>query len=150
MGDLLNTVDRSVDILLIEDNHGDIDLIIECLEEINLKNQLYAFREGESALAFLRQKNQYLNPPRPDLILLDLNLPAVDGREVLSEIKTDPNLKHIPVIVFTSSASEQDIRRCYDLHANSYIVKPSDIDQYIKTLKSICEYWFETVSRSVI
>jgi CheY-like chemotaxis protein len=137
---------QAIDILLIEDNRGDIDLILECLEEVQLNNHLHAFREGAAALAFLRKEQGYLDSPQPNLILLDLNLPALDGREILAEIKTDPSLKHIPVVVFTSSASQQDIRGCYALHANSYIVKPSNIDQYLQTIQSICDYWFTTVS----
>jgi CheY-like chemotaxis protein len=136
----------SLNILLIEDNCGDIDLLTECLAEVQPHNCLHTFRAGQPALDFLRQGKIEGSPPKPDLVLLDLNLPILGGKEILAQIKTDPDLRHIPVVVFTSSSSDQDIKQCYQLHANSYIVKPNTLEQYLKIVESICDYWCGTVT----
>ena len=132
----------SIDILLVEDNAGDIFLIRNALAGWSTQCNLYTVVDGEEAIRFLRQKGEYANSPQPQLILLDLNLPKKDGREVLAEIKTDPKLKHIPIIVMTASASEQDILRSYQLYANCYITKPSDLNRYTETLQAIESFWF--------
>jgi len=135
-----------VEILLVEDNPGDVRLTREAWKEGKLRNNLHVAEDGVEALAFLRKQGRHAGAARPDLILLDLNLPRKDGREVLAEIKQDPNLKHIPVVILTTSKAEQDILRTYDLHANCYIAKPLDMDQFIRVVKSIEEFWLETVT----
>ena len=135
-----------VEILLVEDNPGDVRLTREAWKEGKLRNNLHVAEDGVEALAFLRQQGRHGGAVRPDLILLDLNLPRKDGREVLAEIKQDPNLKHIPVVILTTSKAEQDILKTYDLHANCYITKPLDMDQFIRVVKSIEEFWLETVT----
>jgi chemotaxis family two-component system response regulator Rcp1 len=129
-----------IEILLVEDNPADVRLTQEALREGKVKNNLRVARDGEEALAYLRTTTV-----RPDLILLDLNLPRRDGREVLQEIKNDPKLKTIPVVVLTTSAAEIDIVRTYELHANCYITKPVDLDQFIKVVKSIDDFWLTIV-----
>ena len=129
-----------IEILLVEDNPADVRLTQEALREGKVKNNLKVARDGEEALSYLRTTTT-----RPDLILLDLNLPRRDGREVLAEIKTDPKLKTIPVVVLTTSAAEIDIVRTYELHANCYITKPVDLDQFIKVVKSIDDFWLTIV-----
>ncbi len=136
---------HQIDILLVEDNPGDVRLTIEALKEAKLLNTIKHVSDGVEAVAYLRQQGQYANSPRPDLILLDLNLPKKDGREVLSEIKNDPNLKRIPVVILTTSRAEEDILKAYNLHANCYITKPVDLDQFIKVAKSIDNFWFTMV-----
>ena len=131
----------SIDILLVEDNAGDVFLIRNALADWSTHCNLYPVEDGEAAIKFLQQKGEYVNSPRPQLILLDLNLPKKDGREVLAEVKADPKLKHIPVIVMTASASEQDILRSYQLYANCYITKPSDLNRYNETLQAIETFW---------
>ena len=135
----------SVEILLVEDNPGDVRLTIEALKESKLYNNLNIVGDGVEAIAYLRREGQYAQSPRPDLILLDLNLPREDGREVLSEIKADATLKRIPVVVLTTSAAEQDILRTYELHANCYITKPVDLEQFIMIVQNIQEFWFSIV-----
>jgi CheY-like chemotaxis protein len=135
-----------VEILLVEDNPGDVRLTREAWKEGKLRNNLHVAEDGVEALAFLRRQGRHGDAARPDLILLDLNLPRKDGREVLAEIKQDPNLKHIPVVILTTSKAEQDILKTYDLHANCYITKPLDMDQFIRVVKSIEEFWLETVT----
>lgn len=135
----------SVEILLVEDNPGDVRLTIEALKESKVCNNLNVVSDGMEAMAYLRREGQYANAPRPDLILLDLNLPGKDGREVLSEIKADEDLKCIPVVVLTTSAAEQDILRTYRLHANCYITKPVDLDQFIMIVQNIQDFWFSIV-----
>jgi CheY-like chemotaxis protein len=141
----MNLRSRPVEILLVEDNPGDVRLTREGLREGKVHNNLSLAPDGVEALAFLRREGKYHDAPRPDLILLDLNLPKVDGREVLESIKADPNLRNIPVVVLTSSQAEQDILRGYDLHANCYITKPVDLDQFIGVVKSIEDFWFTIV-----
>jgi chemotaxis family two-component system response regulator Rcp1 len=130
-----------IEILLVEDNPADVRLTQEALREGKVKNNLSVARDGEEALAFLRREGA----PRPDLILLDLNLPRRDGREVLKEIKDDPQLRMIPVVVLTTSAAEGDILKSYSLHANCYITKPVDLDQFITVVKSIDDFWLTIV-----
>lgn len=131
--------------LLVEDNPGDVRLTREALKESKLRNHLSVVGDGEEALAFLRRQPPYENAPRPDVILLDLNLPKKSGREVLAEIKADPDLKRIPVVVITSSEAEQDIVASYDLHVNCYVTKPVDLDQFIKVVRSVSEFWLTIV-----
>jgi two-component system, chemotaxis family, response regulator Rcp1 len=136
---------RPVEILLVEDNPGDVRLTKEALKEGKVRNNLHAVDDGVKALAFLRREKPYENAARPDLVLLDLNLPRKGGREVLEEIKRDSLLRHIPVVILTSSEAEQDIVRAYELHANCYITKPVDLDQFITVVKSIEDFWFSIV-----
>ena len=139
------TPSRPVEILLVEDNPGDVRLTREALLEGKVRNNLSVVQDGVEALAFVRREPPYAAAPRPDLILLDLNLPRKDGREVLQEIKGDPALRHIPVVVLTSSQAEQDILRAYDLHANCYVTKPVDFDQFIHVVHTIEDFWFSIV-----
>jgi chemotaxis family two-component system response regulator Rcp1 len=134
-----------IDILLVEDNPGDVRLTVEALKEGKVRNRLSVVEDGVEALAFLRQEGKYADAPRPDVILLDLNLPRKDGRAVLAEIKADESLRRIPVVVLTTSSSEQDILRSYDLHANCYITKPVDLEQFIEVVKGIEEFWLTIV-----
>lgn len=136
---------KSIDILLVEDNPGDVRLTQEALKEGKVLNKLHVAKDGVEALAFLRQQGRYANAIRPGLILLDLNLPKKDGREVLAEIKTDPEFRRIPVVVLTTSEAEQDIMQAYNLHANSYITKPVDLDQFVSVVASIEEFWLTVV-----
>ena len=136
---------KPVEILLVEDNEGDVGLIEEVLEETKIRRHLYVAEDGEEAMLFLRKEGKFLNVSRPDIILLDLNLPLKDGREVLKEIKEDDDLKRIPVVVLTTSKAEEDVLKSYDLHANSYITKPVDFDQFIKVIKSIEDFWLDVV-----
>jgi CheY-like chemotaxis protein len=136
---------KPVEILLVEDNPGDVDLTREALEIGKLSNTLHVVSDGEAAMAFLRREGQYAKAPRPDLVLLDLNLPRKNGREVLAEIKSDANLKRIPVVILTTSKAEEDILKTYNLHANCYVTKPMDLDQFIKVVKAIEEFWLTIV-----
>lgn len=136
---------KRIDILLAEDNPGDIELAREALNGHKLRNNLFVVEDGEKALEFLRKQGEYKDVPLPDLILLDLNLPKVDGREVLAEIKQDPGLKRIPVVVLTSSQAEKDIIESYDLHANCYITKPLDFEHFIQVVESIESFWLSIV-----
>jgi two-component system, chemotaxis family, response regulator Rcp1 len=136
---------RPVHILLVEDNPGDVRLTIEALKEAKVLNQLTVVKDGIEALSLLRRQGQYARATRPDLILLDLNLPKKDGREVLAEIKADDNLKHIPVVILTTSQDEQDVLKSYNLYANCYITKPVDLDQFITVVKSIEDFWLGIV-----
>ncbi len=138
-------IGKPVEILLVEDNPGDVRLTQEALNDGKVRNNMHVVEDGVEAVAFLRREGKYADAPRPDLILLDLNLPKKDGREVLAEIKTDEDLKRIPVVVLTTSKAEQDIFRAYDRHANCYITKPVDLDQFIKIVKGIEEFWFTIV-----
>jgi chemotaxis family two-component system response regulator Rcp1 len=137
--------ERSIEILLVEDNPSDVRLVQEGLKDGKLRNSLNVVGDGEDALAFLRNEGEYQHAPHPDLILLDLNLPRVDGREILTQIKSCPDLKHIPVVVLTTSKSEEDILRSYELQANCYITKPVDLDQFIAIVQSIEEFWLTIV-----
>jgi CheY-like chemotaxis protein len=136
---------EAVEILLVEDSPGDVRLTQEALKDSKLYNNLNVVPDGVEALAFLRRQGHYANAPRPDLILLDLNLPRMDGRQVLQEIKNDENLKRIPVVVLTTSSNETDIFITYNLHANCYISKPVDFTQFINVVKSIESFWFSIV-----
>jgi two-component system, chemotaxis family, response regulator Rcp1 len=135
-----------VNILLVEDNPGDVRLTKEALSDAKVLNRLTVAVDGVEALAALRRQGRFANAPRPDIILLDLNLPRKDGRTVLAEIKQDPDLRRIPVVVLTTSKAEEDVLRTYDLHANCYIAKPLDLEQFITVVKSIEDFWF-TVAR---
>lgn len=134
-----------IEILLVEDNLGDIRLTTEAFKEGRLLNNINVVRDGAEALLYLRRQGSYADSKRPDLILLDLNLPKKDGRTVLADIKADDDLKHIPVIILTTSEAEQDILRSYQLHANCYITKPVDMDQFMKVIKYVEGYWFSIV-----
>jgi len=136
---------RPVEILLVEDNPGDVRLTMEVLKDAKLCNNIHVAGDGVEAIDFLRRRDSHAAAVRPDLILLDLNLPRMDGREVLEEIKADPDLKHIPVVVLTTSSAEQDILKSYALHANCYITKPVDLEQFAKVVSSIEEFWFSIV-----
>lgn len=134
-----------VDILLVEDNAGDARLAREALKDSKLKNNLFVVGDGVEAMKFLMKEGEYFEVPRPDLILLDLNLPRKDGREVLKEIKESENLKRIPVVILTMSQSEEDIFKSYNLHANCFITKPLDLNQFIKVVQSIEDFWLTIV-----
>lgn len=136
---------KPVEILLVEDNPGDVRLTKEALKEAKVINRLTVLKDGVEALTFLRREGQYANAPRPHLILLDLNLPKKDGREVLAEIKDDEKLKRIPVVVLTTSQNEQDVLKTYNLHANCYVTKPVDLEQFITVVKSIEDFWLGIV-----
>jgi CheY-like chemotaxis protein len=137
---------RPIEILLVEDNPGDVRLTVEGLNEGKVRNNLHVARDGVEALSFLRHEGQFADAVRPDLILLDLNLPRKDGREVLADIKSDPELKTIPVVVLTTSRAEQDVLHSYELQANCYITKPVDLEQFITVVKSIEEFWLSIVT----
>lgn len=136
---------KPIEILLVEDNPADVRLTLESLKEAKINNHLHIVDDGIEAMAFLRREGKYADVPRPELILLDLNLPRKDGREVLAEVKADENLRRIPVVVLTTSEAEQDILKAYDLHANCYITKPTDLHQFIKVVKSIKDFWLTIV-----
>jgi len=136
---------QSVEILLVEDNLGDILLAQEAFKEGEVSITLHVVRDGEEAISFLKKEDSYSDVPRPDLILLDLNLPKKDGSEVLIEVKTDPDLKRIPVIVLTTSEADEDILKAYDLNANSYLAKPVDIDDFIAVVQGLEQFWFTLV-----
>jgi chemotaxis family two-component system response regulator Rcp1 len=136
---------EGIEILLVEDNPGDVRLTREALRDGKIVNSLHVAEDGVDALAFLRREGKHRNAVRPELILLDLNLPKKDGREVLAEIKADEDLKRIPVVVLTSSQAEQDIVKSYSLHANCYVTKPVDLDQFITVVKSIEHFWLKVV-----
>ena len=140
-----NAREKLIEILLVEDNPGDVRLTRESFKEGRLRNNMSVAEDGVEAMAFLHREGKYTNAPRPDLILLDLNLPKKDGREVLAEIKKDPELKRIPVVILTSSEAEKDIMKTYDLHANCYITKPVDLDQFIKAMRLIEDFWLTMV-----
>jgi two-component system, chemotaxis family, response regulator Rcp1 len=142
--DIPNLV-RAVEILLVEDNPGDVRLTKEALKEAKVINNLTVMKDGMEALAFLRRQGPYANATTPHLILLDLNLPKKDGREVLAEIKADDKLKRIPVVVLTTSQDEQDVFKSYHLHANCYITKPVDLEQFMTVVKSIEDFWLGIV-----
>lgn len=134
-----------IQILLVEDNPGDVRLTREALKESKMHNTLHVASDGVEALRFLRGEGEYKGSPRPDIILLDLNLPRKDGREVLAEIKADESLRRIPVVILTTSDDEHDILRSYDLHANCYITKPLDLRQFATIVKTIENFWFQIV-----
>jgi len=131
--------------MLVEDNPGDAELILDFLEQCKVKNEVQWLQDGEAAMAYMHRQGEYASKPMPDLVLLDLNLPKKDGREVLGEIKGDPKLKHIPVVILTSSKSEEDIVRSYQLQANCYITKPVDIEQFVNVVRAIDDLWLTVV-----
>jgi len=137
---------RPIEILMVEDSPSDAQLTIEALHAAKIANRLNHVEDGVEALRFLRREGPYADAPRPDLILLDLNLPRKDGREVLDELKRDPDLKVIPVVVLTTSRSEQDVLRSYQLHANCYITKPVDFTQFMAVVKAIEHFWLTVVT----
>jgi chemotaxis family two-component system response regulator Rcp1 len=141
----IGEIGKPIEILMVEDNPGDVRLTVEAFKETKVHNNLNVVGDGTEALSFLRREGQYIDAPRPDLILLDLNLPKKDGREVLEEIKADQDLKRIPVVILTTSQAEEDILKTYNLHANCYITKPVDLDQFIKVVKSIEVFWLTIV-----
>ena len=141
----MTAYEGSIQVLLVEDNPGDVRLTKEALKEGKLLNQLTVVGDGVEALSFLRKEGKYADALQPELILLDLNLPKKDGREVLAEIKADPNLRRIPVVVLTTSSAEEDILKIYDLHANCYITKPVDLEQFMGVVKSIEDFWVSVV-----
>jgi two-component system, chemotaxis family, response regulator Rcp1 len=135
----------SIKVLLVEDNPGDVRLTKEALKEGKMLNRVTVVGDGVEALSFLRRQGKYADAGQPDLILLDLNLPKKDGRQVLAEIKADPGLKRIPVVVLTTSSAEEDILKTYDLHANCYVTKPVDLEQFMHVVKSIEDFWVTVV-----
>jgi two-component system response regulator len=140
---------KIIDILLVEDNAGDALLVQKAFELGRIANRIYTVGDGEEALAFLRGEGKYSEMPRPDLIILDLNMPKLDGREVLAEIKSDPNLLMIPVIVMTTSADERDIINSYKLHVNCYITKPVQVREFLEVIKAIDYFWIGVVTLPV-
>jgi chemotaxis family two-component system response regulator Rcp1 len=134
-----------MDILMVEDNPGDVRLAREALKDSPIPNEITVVRDGEEALSFLRQEGSYASALRPDLIVLDLNLPKKDGREVLGEIKSDDRLKRIPVAILTTSNASQDLTRAYDLHANCYVIKPVGLEEYMSAVRSIQSFWASVV-----
>jgi chemotaxis family two-component system response regulator Rcp1 len=141
----MSELGKPVEILLVEDNPGDARLALEALKDSKIRNSLSHVKDGVEALAFLRQQGDYAAAPRPDLILLDLNLPRKDGREVLAEIKQDPDLMRIPVVILTISKDEEDVLKSYSLHANCFITKPIDLGQFMKVVRSIEDFWLTIV-----
>ena len=143
----MNPVDRPdpIEVLLVEDDPGDVLLIREAFEDNKVANRLHVVADGVEALDFMRQRNGYADAPRPDLVLLDLNLPRKDGREVLAEVKNDNALRTIPVVVLTTSQAEEDVLRSYDLHANAYVTKPVDFDRFIGVVRQIDQFFVSVV-----
>ena len=139
------STDEMIDILLVEDNEGDARLAKEAMRDSKIRNTLHHVTDGEEAMAFLRKEGKYSKLPRPDLILLDLNLPKKDGRQVLAEIKGDESLRRIPVVILTVSSAEEDVLKAYNLHANCYITKPLDLDQFMKVVRSVEDFWLTIV-----
>jgi CheY-like chemotaxis protein len=135
----------AIDILMVEDNPGDARLTREALKESKVCNNLHHVRDGVEAMEFLRKEGEFGDAPTPDIILLDLNLPRKDGRQVLAELKASPRLKHIPVVVLTTSEAEQDIVKSYELHANCYITKPVDLDKFVEIIRGIENFWLSIV-----
>jgi chemotaxis family two-component system response regulator Rcp1 len=136
---------RPIEILLVEDNAGDGELLLDFLEQSKVRNRIHWVKDGEAAMAFLHHEGEHAGKPLPDLVLLDLNLPKKDGREVLAEIKADPLFASIPVVVLTSSSAEADIAKSYSLKANCYIIKPVDLDQFVAVVRSIEDFWLSVV-----
>ena len=146
MSDADVVVGRPMEILLIEDSRADARLTMEALKEGRVKHRLTIVRDGEEAMMFLHQEKWFARAPRPDLILLDLNLPRKNGREVLAEIKADADLRKIPIVVLTTSSAEEDILKAYDLNANCYVVKPVGFDNFMEAMQSIRHFWFSVVT----
>ncbi len=145
MDNMEDEAEKSFVILLVEDNPGDVRLTQEAFKESKFYHELYVAKDGEEAIDFLNRKGKFNDAPSPDLILLDLNLPKKNGREVLMEIKNDPKTKHIPVVVLTTSEAEEDILKSYELHANCYITKPVEFEQFLQKVKKIEDYWLSIV-----
>lgn len=139
------TTTQPIEILLVEDNPGDVRLTEEAFKEGRIENNIHVARDGIEALAFLHQRGEFEDAPRPDLVLLDLNLPRMNGDEVLTELKADDDLKYIPVVVLTSSKAEEDVVKSYKHHANAYLTKPIDPDAFIETVRSFEKFWFSVV-----
>ncbi len=140
-----NDVERQVEILLVEDDPGDVVMTREAFQDYKIRNQLHVVNDGAEAMAFLRQEGEFAGRPRPDLVLLDLNLPRMDGREVLEAIKSDPELASIPVVVLTTSENEDDVLRSYSLHANAYVTKPVDFERFIEVVRQIDDFFVSVV-----
>ena len=140
------TLHKPIEILLVEDSPADVIITQEAFREARLLNEIHVVEDGVQAMEFMRRQGNYASAPRPDLILLDLNLPRKSGREVLAEIKNDPQLKSIPVVVLTTSSADEDILKAYDLHANCYVVKPVGFENFLKAVQSIRNFWFSVVS----
>ena len=136
---------KPIEILLVEDNPGDADLAKEALDSSKVRNRLFIVDDGVKAMEFLRKEGEYKGVPKPDLILLDLNLPRMDGRQVLAEVKKDKELRMIPIVILTTSSAEEDILRSYNLHANCYITKPIDLNQFMKVVRTIEDFWLTIV-----
>jgi len=141
----MSVKDKLLDILLVEDNPGDVELTCDALESCKLRNTIHTVTDGEMALDYLYRRPPYENAAQPDMILLDINLPGIDGKEVLSVIKNDPQLKKMPVVVLTSSEAEKDILKSYQLHANCYVTKPVTLDAFIEAVQSVEEFWLGVV-----
>jgi two-component system, chemotaxis family, response regulator Rcp1 len=137
---------RPVEILLVEDNPGDVRLTREALHDARIRNRIHVACDGVEAIRYLRQEGRYVQQPRPDLILLDLNLPKKDGHQVLAEIKAEPGLAQIPVVVLTSSTADADVEKTYQRHANCYVVKPVDLEQFLTAVRSIEDFWVQVVT----
>lgn len=140
------TAGRPIEILLVEDSSTDVMLAEEALEHAKMRNNLHVVKDGVEAMAFLRKQGKYAGVPRPDLVLLDLNMPRKDGREVLSEVKADDDLKCIPIVVLTTSKAQADVLKAYGLHANCYISKPVDFEQFANVVQAIDQFWFTVVT----
>ncbi|MBE0431494.1 MAG: response regulator [Dehalococcoidia bacterium] len=138
---------RSADILVVDDNPGDVRLTVEALKDGEMQNSLHTASDGVEAIAFLRRKGRYGQAPRPDLILLDLDMPRMGGLQVLAEIKADGALKDIPVVILTGSQEIEDIVKTYDLHANCFVTKPIDLEQFVRMVKSVTRFWLTTLNR---
>jgi len=138
---------RSADILVVDDNPGDVRLTVEALKDGEMQNSLHTASDGVEAIAFLRRKGRYGQAPRPDLILLDLDMPRMGGLEVLAEIKADGALKDIPVVILTGSQEIEDIVKTYDLHANCFVTKPIDLEQFVRMVESVTRFWLTTLNR---
>ena len=143
---MVETVPRAVEILLVDDNAGDIELTKVALRDAKIVNEVHVTRDGEEALAFLRRQGEFAQAPRPDLVLLDLRMPKVDGYQVLAEMKGDPELRRIPVVVMSSSSAEQDLARAYDAQVSAYLVKPSHFEEYFNAIRAVKELWFHIVA----
>ena len=137
---------RQIEILLVEDNPGDARLTQEAMRAAKMTNVLHIVEDGEQAMEFLRRRSRFKDAPRPDLILLDFNMPKKDGRMVLAEIKTDPDLKRIPVVILTTSRSEEDVLQAYDMHAHAFVTKPVNLDQFMRIVALIDEFWLNVVT----
>lgn len=136
---------ETIDILLVEDNPGDVRLTREALKDAKVLNEVYVAQDGVEAMDFLQKKGKFADAPTPDIVLLDLNLPRKDGREVLADIKGNPKLKHIPVVILTTSKADEDIIKTYNLHANAYITKPVDLTRFIEIIHALEDFWFSIV-----